>query len=58
MPKPYIFCSTFALFVNPPEGVDQGQKLIEMKKENFSTIAKTVATPTFCKRNIIWTKDI
>ena len=50
--------STFALFVNPPEGVDQGQKMLEMKKEKFSTNAKTAATPTFCKQKIIWTNHI
>ena len=57
-PRQAFLHSTFALFVNPPEGFDQGKKVLKMKKENYSTIAKTVATPTFCKRNIIWTKDI
>jgi len=36
MPRLSIPCSTPALFANPPEGIEQGQKVLEMKKEkNF-----------------------
>ena len=42
-----FFHSNLDLSVNPPEGVDQGQKVLEMKNKIFSIIAKTAATPTF-----------
>ena len=32
-----FFHSTLNLSVNPSEGVDQGQKVLEMKNKNFST---------------------